>query len=53
VVQSAKALQDRAFLTLTGGACGSAVEKIAPPVFQTCPPKILLNDRRFIISLNF
>jgi len=36
------------FLPLTGGA--SPVEKIAPPVFLTCPPKILLHVRRFIIS---
>ena len=38
------------FNCLTGGACASPVEKIAPPVFLTCPPKILLHVRRFIIS---
>jgi len=41
------------FNCLTGAACASPVKKIAPPMFQTCPPKILLNVRRFIISLNF
>ena len=41
------------FNCLTGGARASPVEKIAPPVFHTWPPKILFNVRHFIISLNF
>jgi len=41
------------FNCLTGVACASPVEKIAPPVLKTYPLTILLNVRRFVISLNF
>ena len=36
--------QQGIFNCLTGGACASSVEKITPPVFLTCPPKILLQN---------